>query len=169
MVSSLPPIGTLFLDNLYSKTLINCRVTSFTVNPLFVLDLRDDFIMNNKLKLYEFLGDDPVKAFHLGVHVVKWFELLDKKQQYLHAKSLRHNQEEVESYIEQMKYWTQSFPHASDQDEINTIELSEYIFDNLIWNEENEEKDRIKVALFLGMIVGRNADLSDEELLYNVH
>lgn len=142
---------------------------SFGINSLLILDLRDDFIMNDKLKLYEFLGEDPVKAFHLGVHVVKWFELLDKGQQYLHAKSLRHNQEEVEPYIEQIKYWTSSFPHASDKDEINTIELSEYIFDNLIWDKENEEKDKVKVALFLGMIVGQNANSSDEELLYNVH
>ena len=81
------------------KIFNNRRVISFTVNPLFVLDLRDDFLMNNSKKLYEFIGKDPVKAFHLGVHVSKWFDLLDKKQQYLHSKLLRHNQEEIESYI----------------------------------------------------------------------
>ena len=140
---------------------------SFTVNPLFVLDLRDDFLMNNSKKLYEFIGKDPVKAFHLGVHVAKWFDLLDKKQQYLHSKLLRHNQEEIEPYIDQLKYWAEAFPHSSKDDQINMIELSEYVFNNIIWNDE--ETDQIKVALFLGMIVGKNSNLDDEQFLYNVH
>ena len=108
------------------KIFNNRRVISFTVNPLFVLDLRDDFLMNNSKKLYEFIGKDPVKAFHLGVHVSKWFDLLDKKQQYLHSKLLRHNQEEIESYMDQLKYWTEAFPNSSKDDQINMIELSEY-------------------------------------------
>lgn len=140
---------------------------SFTVNPLFVLDLRDDFLMNNSKKLYEFIGKDPVKAFHLGVHVAKWFDLLDKKQQYLHSKLLRHNQEEIEPYIDQLKHWAEAFPHSSKDDQINMIELSEYVFNNMIWNDE--ETDQIKVALFLGMIVGKNSNLDDEQFLYNVH
>lgn len=142
---------------------------SFSVNPLFVLDLRDDFIMNSSKKLYEFLGKDPIKAFHLGVHVTKWFNSLDKKQMYLHSKLLRHNQEDVESYMDQMKHWTEVFPHASKDDQINMIELSEYVFNNIIWNPDTEEIDQVKVALFLGMIVGRNSDLDDEQLLYSVH
>ena len=149
------------------KSLNNCRVISFTVNPLFVLDLRDDFLMNNSKKLYEFIGKDPVKAFHLGVHVAKWFDLLDKKQQYLHSKLLRHNQEEIEPYIDQLKHWAEAFPHSSKDDQINMIELSEYVFNNMIWNDE--ETDQIKVALFLGMIVGKNSNLDDEQFLYNVH
>lgn len=140
---------------------------SFTVNPLFVLDLRDDFLMNNSKKLYEFIGRDPVKAFHLGIHVSKWFDLLDKKQQYLHSKLLRHNQEEIESYMDQLKHWTEAFPSSSKDDQINMIELSEYVFNNMIWS--GEEMDKIKVALFLGMIVGKNSNLDDEQVLYNVH
>lgn len=140
---------------------------SFTVNPLFVLDLRDDFLMNNTKKLYDFIGKDPITAFHLGIHVAKWFELLDKKQQYLHSKLLRHNQEDIESYMDQLKYWTESFPHSSKDDQINMIELSEYVFNNMVWNDE--EVDSIKVALFLGMIVGKNSNLDDEQLLYSVH
>lgn len=142
---------------------------SFTVNPLFVLDLRDDFLMNNSKKLYDFIGKDPVKAFHLGIHVAKWFELLDRKQQYLHSKPLRHNQEDVEPYMDQLKHWTEAFPHASNDDQINMIELSEYIFNNTIWDLETEEADQVRVALFLGMIVGKNSNLDDEQFLYNIH
>lgn len=149
------------------KIFNNRRVISFTVNPLFVLDLRDDFLMNNSKKLYEFIGRDPVKAFHLGIHVSKWFDLLDKKQQYLHSKLLRHNQEEIESYMDQLKHWTEAFPNSSKDDQINMIELSEYVFNNMIWS--GEEMDKIKVALFLGMIVGKNSNLDDEQVLYNVH
>lgn len=140
---------------------------SFTVNPLFVLDLRDDFLMNNSKRLYEFIGKDPVKAFHLGVYITKWFDLLDRKQQYLYSKLLRHNQEEIESYMDQLKYWTETFPHSSKDDQINMIELSEYVFNNMIWNDE--ETDQVKVALFLGMIVGKNSNLDDEQFLYNIH
>lgn len=142
---------------------------SFTVSPLFVLDLRDDFIMNSSKKLYEFLGKDPVKAFHLGIYVTKWFDSLDKKQMYLHSKSLRHVQEDIEPYMDQMKHWTEAFPHASKEDQINMIELSEYVFNNMIWNPDTEEIDQIKVALFLGMIVGKNSNLDDEQLLYSIH
>ena len=140
---------------------------SFTVNPLFVLDLRDDFLMNNSKRLYEFIGKDPVKAFHLGVYITKWFDLLDRKQQYLYSKLLRHNQEEIESYMDQLKYWAEAFPHSSKDDQINMIELSEYVFNNMIWNDE--ETDQVKVALFLGMIVGKNSNLDDEQFIYNVH
>lgn len=144
-------------------------MTSFTVNPLFVLDLRDDFLMNSNKKLYDFLDSNPVKAFHLGVHISKWFDFLDKEQQYLYSKPLRHNQEEVESYLDQMKYWAGQFPRASKEDKINMIEVSEYVFNNMFWNLDTEKTDKIKVALFLGMIVGRNTNLDDEELLYSVH
>ena len=141
-------------------------MTSFAVNPLFVLDLRDDFLMNNSQKLYEFIGEDPVKAFHLGIYVVKWFELLDKKQQYLHSKLLRHNQEEIEPYMDQLQYRTEQFPHTSKDDQVDMIEMSEYVFNNMVIN---SEEDKVKVALFLGMIVGKNSNLDDEQTLYNVH
>lgn len=144
-------------------------MVSFTVDNLFVLDLRDDFIMNDKLKLYQFVDKDPVKAFHLGIHISKWFDLLDKKQQYLHSKSIRHNQEDIESYREQMRYWAQKFPCASEDEQINVIELSEYIFNNLIWNDSTEEEDRIKIALFLGMVANKNAEVSEEDLVFNIH
>lgn len=124
--------------------------------------------MNFSKKLYEFLGKDPVKAFHLGIYITKWFKFLDKKQMYLHSKLLRHNREDVEPYIDQMKYWTEKFPHISKDDQIDVIKLSEYVFNNIIWNPGTEESDQVKVALFLGMIAGQNANLDDEELLFNV-
>ena len=39
----------------------------------------------------------------------------------------------------------------------------------MIWNSETEELDQVKVALFLGMIVGQNSNLDDEQLLYSIH
>lgn len=68
-----------------------------------------------------------------------------------------------------MKHWTEAFPHTSNDDQINMIELSEYVFNNMIWDPDTEEIDRVKVALFLGMIVGRNSNLDDEQFLYSVH
>ena len=69
--------------------------------------------------------------------------------------------------MDQLKYWTEAFPNSSKDDQINMIELSEYVFNNMIWS--GEEMDKIKVALFLGMIVGKNSNLDDEQVLYNVH
>lgn len=71
--------------------------------------------------------------------------------------------------MDQLKHWTEAFPHASNDDQINMIELSEYIFNNTIWDLETEEADQVKVALFLGMIVGKNSNLDDEQFLYNIH
>ena len=142
---------------------------SFKVNTLFILDLRDDFLMNTSKKLYDFIGLDFVKAFHLGIHVTKWFDSLDRNQQYLHSKSLRHNQEDIQQYVDQMKYWSKIFPHSLDDEQIDTIELSEYIFNNIIWISSDVEKDQIKVALFLGMVIGKNTNIDDEQLLYSIH
>ena len=144
---------------------------SFTVNPLFVLDLRDDFLMNNSKKLYEFIGKDPIRAFYLGIYISKWFDLLDRKQQYLYSKFLRHNQEEIKSYMDQLKHWTDEYPNATeDSKKVNMIELSEYVFNNTIWDINNEEDDQVKVALFLGMIVGKNSnDLDTEQSFYSIH
>jgi len=123
--------------------------------------------MNSSKELYEFLGKDPVKALYLGIYVTKWFELLDKKQMYLYSKSLRHNQEEIESYLDQMKHWASEFPNFSK--EVDAVKLSEFVFNNIVWNQDTEELDKVKVALFLGMGIGKNADLSDEKLLFSVH
>lgn len=124
-------------------------------NQLYVLDLRDDFIMNYDKKLYEFIGYDPVKAYQLGMYVTKWFDNLDRDQQYLHAKSLRHLNQDIDIYNQQIQYWANKFS-KSEGEEVDLLEMCDYIYDNLIWFPENEEKDKIKVALFLGMITGKN-------------
>lgn len=123
--------------------------------------------MNTSKKLYDFIDKDPVKAFYLGMYIKKWFDLLDKEQQYLHSKLLRHNREEIEPYSEQIKFWTSKASY-NDGEEINMIEMSEYIFNNLIWNPDTEEIDKVKVALFLGMIIGQNANLDEEELIFGI-
>lgn len=140
---------------------------SFIVDTLFVLDLRDDFIMNENDKLYDFIGLDPVKAFHLGIRVQKWFDLLDKKQQYLHSKLLRHNKESIEQYSDQIKYWTNQFP--SEEGQVDMIEMSEYLMDKIVWNSETEEQDKVRVALFLGMLIGQTNPDEEDELLFGVH
>jgi hypothetical protein len=143
-------------------------VISFSVDHIYVLDLRDDFIMNTDRSLYDFLNNDPVKAFHIGVHLKKWYSLLDRKQQYLYSKSLRHNREEIESYIDQAKWWTNKYPSKDDK-QVDMIDYSEYIVNNMIWNDKTEDIDKVKVSLFLGMTTGAHTDGDDEDLIFNVH
>lgn len=126
---------------------------TFSVNQLYPLDLRDDFIMNFDQDIYEFIDWDPIKAYQLGIYATKWFEELNRDQQYLHAKHLRHINEEVLPYSEQINYWSKKFP-ADDDGQVDLIEMCDYIYNNLIWLED-EEVARIKVALFLGMITGQ--------------
>ena len=71
--------------------------------------------------------------------------------------------------MEQLKHWTEVFPHSSKDDQIDMIKLSEYVFNNIIWDLEDEDGDQVKVALFLGIIVGKNSKLEDEQALYSVH
>lgn len=133
---------------------------------LYVQDLRDDFIMNYDRKLYDFLENDPLKAFYLGIYVNKWFESLNRDQQYLHSKSLRHVQRDISQYIDQIQYFADKYQEIDDNEDINSIHLSNYVFDNIIWF--NEDEDRVKVALFLGLIVGKNSNIKEENLSYNV-
>lgn len=133
----------------------------FNVDILFILDLRDDFVMNETQTLYEFLGKDYVKAFHLGMRIAHWFSLLDKKQQYLYTKPMRHNKEEIEEYKDQIKFWIFKFPKESEN--VNVLELSEFVFENLIWNPDTEDIDKVKVALFLGTLTGKDADFTEED------
>ncbi len=47
---------------------------SFAVDPRFIQDLEDDFMVNETLTLYEFIGKDPIRAFYLGYNLTKWFK-----------------------------------------------------------------------------------------------
>lgn len=125
----------------------------FEVDSLFLADLHDDFVMNETQKLYEFIDGDPVTAFHLGWRISGWFSQLDKKQQYLYSKAVRHNEEEVQPYREQIKYWSNKYPTKEDQ-EVDLIAMTSYVFDNMLWFEDTKELDQVKVAFFLGMVIG---------------
>ena len=134
---------------------------SLGTDQLYVLDLRDDFIMNYNDSLYEFIDYDPVKAFQLGIYVTKWFDELDKGQQYLHAKDLRHLNKDIDLYNQQIQYWANKF--SKPEEEVDLVEMCDYIYDNIIWFPEDEDRDRVKVALFLGMITGKNMKERDQD------
>ena len=48
--------------------------------------------------------------------------------------------------MEQIKFWTDKFPNK----ETDLLCLSEYILNNMFWDEELEELDRVKIAIFFG-------------------
>lgn len=116
------------------------------VNTTYIVDLKEDFAMNDSKDLYQFIDGDPVKAFHLGANVKEWFETLDPKKQYLYSKQLRHNKDGLEKYKEQIKFWAERF----SEEESDLLELSEFILNNMFWDEKNEELDRVKLSLFFG-------------------
>ena len=132
------------------------------VDPVYILDLKDDIAMNFTDDLYQFIDGDPVRAFHVGMNIKKWFEELEPKQQYLYSKQLRHNKDFLDRYIEQMKFWTDKFP---DEEETDLLCLSEYILNNMFWDEETEELDRVKMALFFGQSVRFQIDKQNGEAL----
>ena len=130
------------------------------VDALYILDLQDDFKMNTSKDLYQFIGGDPVKAFHLGMNVKEWFETIEPKQQYLYSKQLRHNKDLLGKYLGQMKFWTNKF---TNDEEADLLDLSEYILNNMFWEEETEELDRVKMAIFLGQSSKFQADKQNGE------
>lgn len=132
------------------------------VDPVYILDLKDDIVMNFTDDLYQFIGGDPVRAFHVGMNIKKWFEELEPKQQYLYSKQLRHNKDFLDRYMDQMKFWTDKFP---DEEETDLLCLSEYILNNMFWDEETEELDRVKMALFFGQSVRFQIDKQNGEAL----
>lgn len=132
------------------------------VDPVYILDLKDDIAMNFTDDLYQFIDGDPVRAFHVGMNIKKWFEELEPKQQYLYSKQLRHNKDFLDRYMEQMKFWTDKFP---DEEETDLLCLSEYILNNMFWDEETEELDRVKMALFFGQSARFQIDKQNGEAL----
>lgn len=125
---------------------------SFSVDPRYTQDLEDDFVMNEDQTLYEFIGNDPVKAFYLGYNITKWFKDIDRKQRYLYSKQARHNKDDLEKYQDQIEYWTRKFPKEG---EISMAELAEFIINNMFWEEKTEELDRIKLAFFFGDTIAK--------------
>lgn len=115
----------------------------------YILDLKDDFTMNTTEDLYQFIDGDPVRAFCLGLNIEEWFGSLEPKQQYLYSKQLRHNKDSLSKYIDQIKYWSEKFLNEN-KNENDVVKLSEYILNNMFWEEEEEELDKVKLALSFG-------------------
>ena len=121
---------------------------SFAIDPRYVQDLEDDFIMNEDRDLYKFINNDPVRAFYLGYNITKWFDYIDKKQKYLYSKQARHNKDDLEKYQKQIEFWANKY--KSPESEINMSTLAEFIINNMFWEEETEDLDRVKLAFFFG-------------------
>jgi hypothetical protein len=120
----------------------------FEVSQIFIDDLKDDFIMNHKLNLYEFIGGDVVKAFYLGLNIREWMQFLDKEQQYLHVKLLRHNKEGLDKYQSQIIYWINKYP----KEEAKADNILTYLLNNMMfWDREKETEDMVRLALFFGI------------------
>ena len=138
---------------------------SLTVDTIFVLDLKDDFLMNRSEKLLDFIGNDVQRAYYLGLYMKKWFDLLERDSQYLHSKTLRHAGEEVEEYLPQLEYWINKYPKDA-KEEVDPTEIAEYILNNIILF---NEKDIIKLALFLGLKTSAIETTSNEENIFGLH
>lgn len=121
---------------------------SFAIDPRYVQDLEDDFVMNEDKTLYEFIGNDPVKAFYLGYNITKWFDYIDKKQKYLYSKQARHNKDDLEKYQKQIEFWANKY--KSPGPDIDMALLAEFIINNMFWEEETEDLDKVKLAFFFG-------------------
>lgn len=125
---------------------------SFAVDPRFIQDLEDDFMVNEGLTLYEFIGKDPIKAFYLGLYIGEWFQSIDRKQRYLYSKQARHNKDDLQKYSEQIGYWGSKYPKDTEGG-TNMAELAEFIYNNMFWDEKTEESDKIKLAFFFGDMI----------------
>lgn len=128
---------------------------NLTVTKDFIYDLKDDFTMNDKKDLYQFIGGDLVKAFYLGVNINDWFQDLPNEKKYLYSKQIRHNKDNLEKYQKQLEFWTSKFP--SKTDEIDLVDLSEYILNNMIYEDNSDEID---LAFFLGKTVNNESGKS---------
>jgi hypothetical protein len=120
-----------------------------TVDSCYIDDLWDDFAMNENLDLYEFIGNDPVKAFYLGIKYEDWLEKLRPEQQYLYTKQARHNKDKLLQYESQITFWTNKFSN-DDTELINLSDLSEYVLNNMFYN---DEKDAINLAFYFGNMI----------------
>lgn len=139
---------------------------TFAVDPRYTQDLEDDFVMNEDLTLYEFIGKDPVKAFYLGYNIYDWFEKIDKKQRYLYSKQARHNKDDLEKYQEQITFWSKRFP---EEGEVEMAKLAEFIINNMFWEEDTEDLDKVKLAFFFGNTIAMQRKKEENEESDNLH
>lgn len=123
-----------------------------TVTKDFIYDLKDDFTMNDKKDLYQFINGDLVKAFYLGINIDDWFQDLPNEKKYLYSKQIRHNKDNLEKYQKQLEFWTSKFPSKTDK--IDLVDLSEYILNNMIYEDNSDE---INLAFSLGKLVNNDS------------
>lgn len=123
-----------------------------TVTKDFIYDLKDDFTMNDKKDLYQFINGDLVKAFYLGINIDDWFQDLPNEKKYLYSKQIRHNKDNLEKYQKQLEFWTSKFPSKTDK--IDLVDLSEYILNNMIYEDDSDE---INLAFSLGKLVNNDS------------
>lgn len=135
---------------------------SFAVDPRFIQDLEDDFMVNRDQTMYQFIGRDPIRAFYLGLHIQEWFEGIDRDQRYLYSKQARHNKDDLQKYQNQISFWGEKFP--SQDGEVNMAELAEFIYNNMFWDEETEETDKIKLAFFFGDMIANQQNAAEKEI-----
>lgn len=126
------------------------------VDNKYLGDLHDDVFCNYTEHLYKFLNNDPVKAFYFGSLIKKWFKDLDQDRQMLYSKELRHCDDDLEKYKEQILFWSNKY---SDSEEIDLVDFSEYLLNNMFWDKES---DIINMALFLGSKV--KIPFNDEDI-----
>lgn len=126
------------------------------VDNKYLGDLHDDIFCNYTEHLYKFLNNDPVKAFYFGSLIKKWFKDLDQDRQMLYSKELRHCDDDLEKYKEQILFWSNKY---SDSEEIDLVDFSEYLLNNMFWDKES---DIINMALFLGSKV--KIPFNDEDI-----
>ena len=117
---------------------------SLSIDKNYIPDLHDDFFGNYDKNLYQFINGDPIRAFYLGMYITEWFKQLSQERQLLYSKQLRHSSDNLNEYTNQVKFWTDKF---SNSEEINMIDFSEYLLNNMFWN---NDYDIINMALFLG-------------------
>lgn len=123
-------------------------------NKIFCEDLRDDFeeagIKNKLFTLEEFIQNDLSRVFALGYCINQWVvEKLWIPPSI--RKSIRHISDNLCNYNSQLSWINQKRKFD------NIEEYADFVLTNMFYN---SEKDKIKVAIALGMSVRTNKDES---------
>ena len=120
-----------------------------------IADLHDDFFINEENDFWEFIGEDIPTAFYLGLHFDKWFkELKDPNKQYLYSKGARHCNDDLAEHQDQVSFWSERFANESKSEEVDMIELSEYVLNHMIFQLEDKELI-VNLAFCLGRSTGK--------------
>lgn len=122
-----------------------------------ILDLKEDFLMNNEYSLYGFFENDPERAFFLGCYFKEWFDLLESNEKkFLYTSQARRVNEYLEDYIDQYQYWTDVYNKDKElNDNVELVSFSEYILNNMIFQPEDEEELSCYLAFFLGTVTSK--------------